>query len=99
LRWLVSNYDCSCSTCMKLLHIILMFYVSFSLSWEPTHPPTTQVSKLELFLVRTLQKKIVIWFLTKCYNRFLLSCKPKQCLQRFLTLVVMYIAKYTVYCS
>jgi hypothetical protein len=56
LRLLVSNYDCSCSTCMKLLHIILMLYISFSLSWEPPHPPTTQVSKPELFLVRALQK-------------------------------------------
>jgi hypothetical protein len=34
-----------------------MLYVSFSLSWEPTHPPTTQVSKLEIFLLGALQKK------------------------------------------
>ncbi len=101
LSWLVSNYDCSCSTFMKLLQISFCYKLVF-FNWigtphSSTHHPSIKTQAL--FVESRVEKNsnmVINIVLTKgCF----LSCKPKQCLQRLLTLLVMYIIEYMVYCS
>jgi hypothetical protein len=101
LSWLVSNYDCSCSTFMKLLQIIfcykLVFFNWMATPHSSTHHPSIKTQAL--FVESHVEKNsnmVINKVLTKgCFPR----CKPKQCLQRLLTLVVMYLIEYMVYCS
>ncbi len=94
---------------MKLLQINFCYKLVF-FNWMGTffqlngHPPfihpPPKYQNPSSFRWEPCRKKIVIWLLTKCLQKGVsLVANPKQCLQRFLTLVVMYLTEYMVYCS